>query len=116
MCNGDFERVIRAIIDDLDGLHGGEISLLEQRILHAKNSRINIIRLVFEIALFDLRITNELNATGLCELQGLRAFTMDIALGIVQSSFLRDRLIEAQTELLTVSEVGQIKRLLLAGN
>ena len=97
-------------------LHSEDTSVPKQVIVQAKNGRNNVIRLPFEMSLFDLRTANEQYATDICERQGLRIFTVEAALVLVQLRFFRDRPVEARIALRSVSDVGAVIRLLLAGS
>ena len=95
-------------------LHSEDTSVPKQVIVHAKNGRNNLIRLPFEMSLFDLRTANEPNATDICERLGVRIFTVEAALVLVQPRFFQDRPVEARIALRSVSDVGSVIRLLLA--
>ena len=97
-------------------LHGEDTSVPKQVIVHATNGRNNIIRLPFEMSLFDLRTTNEVSATDICERQGLRVFTVAAALVLAQPRFFQDRPVEARIALRSVNDVGEVTRLLLEGS
>lgn len=97
-------------------LHGEDTSVPTRVIVHAKNGRNNVIRLPFEMSLFDLKTAIEPNATDIFERQGLRIFTVEAALVLVQPRFFLDRPLEARIALHRISDVGAVIRLLLAGS
>lgn len=93
-----------------------DTSVPKQVIVHAKNGGNNVIRLPFDMSLFDLRTAREPEATDIFERQGLRVFKLEAALVQVQPRFFQDKPLEARIALHSVSDIGAVIRRLLDGS
>ena len=96
-------------------LHAGNTVIPTQIIFYSPKGKNNTVHLLFNTSLYDLKQKNMSPRSDIIEMDGLRIYTVPVALTKVSESFYQGYPVEAQVVLSRISDGSDLLRPLLAG-